>query len=153
LLVQIEACLNSRPICPMSEDGTDLPVLIPGHFLVETPLTAPPETDLSDTAVNRLTRYQLLIQMRQHFWERWSDEYSTQLQQRRKWTHPLKVDIKVSILVLLCDDNTPPLQWRLGRVVAVHPGKDGLTRIVDVKTATGVLQRSIPKICVLPIDS
>ncbi|XP_025990428.2 uncharacterized protein LOC113003767 [Solenopsis invicta] len=145
ILVQIEACLNSKPLCPISDDGTDLAVLTPGHFIIRVPLTSPPELDVSNTPINHLTRHQLLIQIRQHFWTRWFKEYLTQLQQRQKWTHT-KVDIKVGTMVVLRDDNTSPLQWRLGRVIDVHPGKDGLIRIVDVKTANGILQRSIPKI-------
>lgn len=153
LLVQIEACLNSRPLCAMSNDATDLNVLTPGHFLIGVPLTSLPETDVTDVAVNRLTRHQLLTQMRQHFWKRWSTEYLTQLQQRVKWTHPSNADIRVNALVLLRDDNAPPLQWRLGRIIAVHPGRDGLIRIVDVKTMNGIVQRSLPKLCILPIDT
>ncbi|XP_018375209.1 PREDICTED: putative nuclease HARBI1 [Trachymyrmex cornetzi] len=49
-------------------------------------------------------------------------------------------------MVLLRNENTPPMHWRLGRVVAVYPGKDGLIRVIDVKTSNGVLQRSLPKI-------
>lgn len=33
LLVQIEACLNSRPLTPLSTDPLDLSVLTPGNFL------------------------------------------------------------------------------------------------------------------------
>ncbi|KMQ86573.1 hypothetical protein RF55_14409 [Lasius niger] len=148
LLVQIEACFNSRPICPMSNDGTDLTALTPGHLLigVTSPLTSPPEADVTDIPVNRLTRHQLLTQMRQHFWKRWSSEYLTQLQQRVKWMHPSNVDVKVGALTLLRDENTPPLQWRLGRIIAVHPGRDGLIRVIDVKTASGILQRSLQKL-------
>ncbi|XP_011060067.1 PREDICTED: uncharacterized protein LOC105149388 [Acromyrmex echinatior] len=39
-LVQIEACLNSRPLSPLS---SDLEPLTPGHFLIEEPLTSLPD--------------------------------------------------------------------------------------------------------------
>lgn len=34
LLVRIESCLNSRPICPLSNDVDDLEYITPGHFLI-----------------------------------------------------------------------------------------------------------------------
>lgn len=75
LLIRIEACLNSRPICPMSDDGTNLTALTPGHFIIGVPLTSLPKRDISDIQINRVTRYQLLMRMRQDFWRRWSNEY------------------------------------------------------------------------------
>ncbi|XP_015123772.1 uncharacterized protein LOC107045880 [Diachasma alloeum] len=43
VVIQIEACLNSRPICPMSDNPDDLQVLTPGHFLIGEPLQLIPE--------------------------------------------------------------------------------------------------------------
>ncbi|XP_018375208.1 PREDICTED: uncharacterized protein LOC108768973 [Trachymyrmex cornetzi] len=62
LLTRIEACLNSRPLCPLT-DGTNLAALTPAHFFIGVPLTSLPEVDVSDEPVNRLTRHQLLTQM------------------------------------------------------------------------------------------
>ncbi|KAF2902781.1 hypothetical protein ILUMI_03409 [Ignelater luminosus] len=56
LLTQIEACLNSRPITPLSDDPTDLQALTPGHFLIGAPLNSVPEADLTSLPPGRLSR-------------------------------------------------------------------------------------------------
>ncbi|XP_011176359.1 uncharacterized protein LOC105208252 [Solenopsis invicta] len=67
LLAQVEACLNSRPLQALSDDPEDLSALTPGHFLVGGPMTAVPEPSLTELPANRLTRWQFLQQMRDHF--------------------------------------------------------------------------------------
>ncbi|XP_046748847.1 uncharacterized protein LOC124412775 [Diprion similis] len=151
---EIEACLNSRPITPMSNDPSDLTALSPGHFLIGAPLTALPHPNLQDLATNRLTRYQVLTQIQQHFWSRWSREYLTQLQARTKWRDEnVNELLKPDTLVILKDDKLPPLQWKLGRITETHAGKDGHVRVVSMKTSNGIVQRGLPKICILPIET
>lgn len=56
LLAQIEACVNSRPLCPLSSSPDDIGVLTPGHFLVGEPLVSPPEQNHLESNINWLTR-------------------------------------------------------------------------------------------------
>jgi hypothetical protein len=44
-----------------------------------------------------------------------------------------------------------PGKWALGRVLEVHPGSDGLVRVVTLKTKVGILKRPITKLSILPI--
>ncbi|XP_011699619.1 PREDICTED: uncharacterized protein LOC105456927 [Wasmannia auropunctata] len=149
-LVQIEACLNSRPLSPLSSDPSDLQPLTPGHFLVGGPLTSLPETDLTDVKINRLNRWEMIQRCVQEFWKRWAAEYVSNLQGRVKWK-TIQENLKVD-LVLLKDDNLPPLKWKLGRITEVRAGKDGLVRVVTVRTAMGKVERAIAKLCRLPVN-
>ncbi|XP_063895655.1 uncharacterized protein LOC135118257 [Helicoverpa armigera] len=150
VLTQIEAILNSRPLTPMSTDPLDLLPLTPAHFLVGRPLTAPVPADVHDVPEHRLTRYQRVEQIRQHFWRRWSKEYVSELQTRSKWQEH-KNDLKENTLVLLKDDNLPPLKWSLGRILKTYPGKDGISRVADIRKLDGVVRRAFSKICPLPL--
>ncbi|KAJ3619172.1 hypothetical protein MTP99_005953 [Tenebrio molitor] len=75
--------------------------------------------------------------MRQHFWNRWCKEYVGQLQERPKWQKGnSSAAIKEGDLVVL-KESTPPLTWKLGRVIAVHPGPDDIIRVATLKTDSG----------------
>lgn len=149
VFVQIEAILNSRPLCSLSSDPNDLQALTPNHFLNLEPLGSFIAEDYSDLPLNRLSRWQRILALQQTFWRRWSREYLHTLQQRNKWTEPCD-NFTVGTLVVIKDDVTPPLRWRLGRVIEVHPGHDGVIRIATVHTANGTYRRPIVKLCRLP---
>ncbi|XP_048478170.1 uncharacterized protein LOC125488763 [Plutella xylostella] len=152
VLSLIEAALNSRPLSPLSADPNDLLPLTPAHFLIGRPLTAPASADLTGAAPHRLLRYDRVEQMRQHFWRRWSKEYVSELQIRSKWK-TREQDLQIDMMVLIKEDNTPPLRWRLGRIVRTYPGKDGVSRVADIRTARGIIQRTFAKICPLPMQA
>ncbi|CAG7823797.1 unnamed protein product, partial [Allacma fusca] len=152
LLIQIEACLNSRPLCPLSTSPDDLSALTPGHFLVGRPLIAISEPDYTKLKINRLSRWQLLQQLHQHFWRRWQAEYLDRLQQRPKWAK-IEENLRQGDMVIIKDDRLPPQEWRLGRIIEVHTGPDGLVRVVTVRTAEGTYKRPVVKLCKLPMDS
>jgi hypothetical protein len=64
LLTQIEATLNARPLCALSNDPVDFQALTPSHFLTLEPSTSLPDPNLKsvpqilDLGLNR-TSYQL----------------------------------------------------------------------------------------------
>lgn len=150
LLIQIEAILNSRPLCQQSDDPLDYQALSPGHFLVGRELTAIPEPLYDGVKENRLSRYQLIQKRKQDFFRRWSNEYLTELQQRGKWNKEASV-VRKGMLVVMKQDNVSPLQWKLGRIVDTHPGNDGVTRVVTVRTSFGEYRRPTTQIAILPI--
>lgn len=151
LLSQIEACLNSRPLQALSDDPEDLAALTPGHFLIGEPLNAIPEPSLSETSTSRLSRWQLLQRMKDHFWDRWSQEYLHALVHRPKWQKPSE-KIEVGRLCLLRSEATPPSKWPLARVVSIHPDQDGQVRVVSVRTASSNLTRPVNKLVLLPVS-
>lgn len=152
LLCQIEAVVNSRPITPMSCDPNDVSVITPGHLLIGCPPSALPDENLEDQKTNRLNRWQLIQKIQQNFWRRWQLEYLTLLQTKAKWFEA-RPEVNENDLILIHDENTPATQWPLGRVIKKHPGSDGLTRVVTIKTQNNILKRPITKISPLPINS
>ena len=152
VLSQIEACLNSRPLTPLSPSTDGIEVLTPGHFLIGRPLMALPDPAFSYRQVSLLKHWDLCQSLVRHFWQRWSCEYLTILKKLTKWRNP-KRNVSVRDIVILREDNLIPTKWPLARVVQVYPGKDGLVRVVLVKTTQGVYKRPITKVAVfLPVE-
>jgi len=152
ILSRIEACLNSRPLFPLSPDPSDLNVLTPGHFLVGGSLTCLPEQDMANVPANRLRRWQLVTQLTQQIWQRWSREYLSQLQGRTKWSSKIGPSIKKGMLVIIREPNLAPTQWRLGRVVDLHAAPDDVIRVVTVRTERGNSKQAVRNLCPLPLD-
>ena len=144
---RIEAMLNSRPLTALKTDPNDLEALTPGHFLIGRPLNR----DHSSTQANRFHRWERLVSFQQHMWARWSKEYLHQLQTRTK-NYKDKLTVNVGQLVLVQNENFPPLQWPLGKIICINPGEDRLTRVAIIKTAKGIIKRQINKLAFLPID-
>lgn len=143
LFSQTEAILNSRPLTPMSADPFDITPLTLWHFLIGRPLSSLPAPTTTRISINR---YQQLERMRQTFWTRWSREF----QQRVKWQKNGERNVKIGDMVVVKDDQLPPMKWILGRIHHMYYGPDGICRVVDIKTSKGIVKRALTKICALP---
>lgn len=69
---------------------------------------------------------------------------------RNKWCTE-KQEINVNDLVMVKDETLPSTKWALGRIIEKHPGPDGRTRVVSVKTGKNVIKRTITKIAPMPL--
>ena len=147
MLTEIEACLNSRPLCALSDDPFNPTYLSPGHFLIGEPLTQLPMLDYTNVSCNRLSRWQTYEQQLQQFWQRWSADYLQDLQ-RQRWQRTVP-NLQPGDLLLLREDNTTPLHCPTAVITDVHPGKDRIVWVVTLRTPRGNFKRPISKICPL----
>lgn len=153
LLSKIEACLNSRYLCPLTEDPDEFyNGLTPAHFLTGGPTMLVPEGDYNeDTRIDLRKRWQLVKHMSHQFWKNWSSEYLQQLQVRCKWNKPTR-NLQEGDVVLVKEDNLPPGKWALARVTQLHPGSDGHVRVATLKTQTKTMKRPVTKLAPLPTN-
>ncbi|KAL0895261.1 hypothetical protein ABMA27_011414 [Loxostege sticticalis] len=148
VLVQIECIMNSRPLTVVSSDPSP-EVITPAHFLMSTPLQYLPAVDLKDVRINLVQRKQLLDSIVQSYWKKWRLEYLHTLQVRQKWTSPDR-RIEVGTVVLVGQDDCPPLSWPLGVITETHPGSDKVVRVATVKTKCGIFKRPVVKLYPIP---
>ncbi|KAG6454118.1 hypothetical protein O3G_MSEX008494 [Manduca sexta] len=146
LLAQLEACLNARPLCTLTEDPGDLNYLTPSHFLASGPTLT-----IMETERDHRTRWQLTQKIFDDIWKRWRIEYLCQLSARSKWRQS-QANLNINDVVIIHDANLPAGRWALGRIIELHPGKDGYVRVVSIKTKNGIVKRPITKISKLPIN-
>lgn len=140
--------LNSRPLCPSSEDPNDCEPITPSHFLQQRQGLAVPPGLFQDTEIHSRKQWRRGQVLANHFWARWIREYLPLLQERKKWMTK-KPNLRINDLVLLVDTTQPRGHWHLGRVTKVFFGADGLVRTAEVKTKTSTLVRPISKLCLL----
>ncbi|KAJ8879676.1 hypothetical protein PR048_020284 [Dryococelus australis] len=148
VLTMIEACLNSRQLTALSSDPSDLLALTPGHFLIDS-LLAIPEAGESLGKLNHVARWQLVQRVVKHFWQRWSSEYLSRLQNRPKWWIK-KDNLHIGDMMILKDEQLPAQQWKIGRIVNTFPGDDGLAWTATEKPAFGEFKQPVVKTVLLP---
>lgn len=147
-LAEAEFVINSRPITHVSSDHRDEEALTPNHFLIgppqPTPQICPPEE-----RVDLRKQWRISQALANQFWRRWLKEYLPTLAKRAKW-HERNRDIAVGDVAFIAEPNAARGTWVRGVVTAVHPGADGLVRVVDLRTANQrICRRPITKVAVI----
>ena len=149
IMAQIEAVLNSRPSCALSNDPNDPIALTTAHLLIGDNMLS--MSSGSARSITMTKRYKLMKKIQDDFWKFWKRDYLTELQVRKKWFQN-GPEISVGDLVLLAEDNQPPLHWKTGRVTEVYEGNDNVVRVFKVKTPTTTVIRPVVKLRKLPVE-
>ena len=126
-IIEMEATLNRRPLCALSQSPNDMEALTPAHILYPATFAHSsaiiiPSGEVEEAEALRSTwkRAQSRVNACKKLFYR---EYIAILQQRRKWTND-------------DDESIPRREWKLARVTEVG-GSDGLPRHVHVIRADG----------------
>ena len=146
-----EALINSRPLTYQSANVKDNVPITPNHFLHgQIGGQFAPEV-VDEVAYDPKKRWRRVQELVRHFWHRWLREWIPSLSPRQKW-FKVKKDIKPGDIVLVVSPNTPRGQWPLGRILEVHPAKDGHIRSVRLQVGEKQYSRPIVKVCPLEFE-
>ena len=146
-------------LCHIYDDDID-DVLTPSHLLfgrlllTESVENVSPENTSEE--VSRRTKY--IHTILQHFWRRWSFEYLTELREHHNCHKSVpEKQIKLGDVVLI-HDKLPRNRWKMGLVLELFEGKDGLVRGGKLRTLSkseriSHMNRPINKLYPLEIPS
>ena len=146
LLTEAESIVNSRPLTHISDDPTDLEALTPNHLLLGRHRNWASIRDTSEVDICSRKKYKQVQALTATFWNRWRTEYLPTLTTRPKGWREHIANFKEGDLVLLQVDDVKRGLWPLARVTKVMPGPDGVTRVAEVQTKSGVYTRPVAKL-------
>ena len=147
LLARVENVVNDRPLTTVSNDIRDPAPISPNHFL-RGKTSNSENVPILPSSVNIPAEYDKLQNLLRHFCNRFRREYFTAI---RSVTSRLPGErgARVGDVVLLSDTRAKCFNWPLGRIVKLLPGKDGIARVVLVKSRGSVLRRAIQGLVLL----
>ena len=147
-LIEVEACINSRPLTYVDENPDLSNPLTQSHFLIgRIAGFQPHDSDEYVNSCHKDLNEREIVRKRQlnRFWKMWSDDYLKNLPPTVKGFKS-NCNLKKGCIVLMREDNVPRMCWPLGLITELFPGRDGIVRCVNVQTAKGVFCRPVQKL-------
>ncbi|KRZ75294.1 Gypsy retrotransposon integrase-like protein 1 [Trichinella papuae] len=153
VISEVEARMNSRPLTYLTDNPNNPEVLTPYHFLTGTHYVDIPEVTKDEdewvpktqTTSQLMRNWNLRQRLIAQWWKRWKAEYVTNLNIRQKWYNSGNAP-NTGDIVLVSECNVPRRNWKLGKIVELYPGRDGIVRTVKVQLAGGSVNRPISKL-------
>ncbi|KAJ8982414.1 hypothetical protein NQ317_017216 [Molorchus minor] len=139
VVLDCESVINSRPLTYQSNDAKDLVVLTPNMFLRKLTDSGVPDCDAVD-ASSLCKRVRNLQKNTRGLTEAFSKKKTTR-------------EVALNEIVLIGSDNIKRMDWPVGRVLELLPGKDGRVRLVRVMTSKGQLLRPVQRLFPLEMNA
>ncbi len=146
LLVEVEECLNNRPLTYTSENVEDPVALTPNHFIRWSGAVYLPEADLHD-ATSARAALKKMQHLREALRSRFRKEYLGLL--RGSYQAKAPTQLKVGDVVLVERENSKRQEWPIGVITEAIPGRDGVSRLFRLKTTKGVILRPAQRLFVM----
>ncbi|XP_024872185.1 uncharacterized protein LOC112454820 [Temnothorax curvispinosus] len=151
VLYDCESVINARPLTYLSDDPRDLAPITPSLFLQEICEVGLPDCDFIDREKLK-GRFKYRQFLKEELRKRFRSEYLGQLKYASAKRSTDDRQIKVGDIVIIGNDCSKRIEWPLGRVIELFPGKDGIVRVVRLITATGQLVRPVQRLYCLEVD-
>ena len=160
VLVEIQSRINNRPLSYIDDSRDILEPLTPSHLLYGRRINTFPHVITSDpsdpsyedhnTLNERLNHLKKIIE---HFKRVWKRDYLIALRERNYGSQKASnlTSLKINDVVLVQSDSCRG-DWPLGRILDVHPDKDGIVRSADVLCKGTSSIRTLEKLIPLEVS-
>ena len=146
ILIETEGMLNNRPLTYLYEEATE-DVLTPNHLIFGHRLGTLPdaEVDSADEDTDEGKRMKYIRTRQQHLWNRWEKEYLTNLREYHEMGTSGSSKPEIGEVVLIKEEQTNRGKWKLGRIVSLIEGHDGIMRGATIRVISGGNPREIQR--------
>lgn len=141
IICEVKAFINCRPLTHIEDNPEEGVPLKPSHFLIgQHALSMPQELTVNETSTTtaekqRRARYH--PRLTKELWPSWRNTYLLLLHSAHRRRPAVLPKLKVHDTMIMHEDKGPPIQWKLGRVTALHHGANCISRGCAVRLATG----------------
>ncbi|XP_055927959.1 uncharacterized protein LOC129959161 [Argiope bruennichi] len=149
ILCDCESIINARQLTYIQDDPNELLPLTPSMFIHGNSNYETPDLDKVDrSSLVKRTKY--LQKLREDLRQRFRNEYFALLVHRGT----RKSDVlEVGDVVLIGHDNIRRIDWPLGVILEVYPGKDGVPRVARIRTSHGERIRPFQRLYPLEVSA
>ena len=156
VLKEVEAQVNSRPLCSPSDEPSEQNYLTPACFLIKkTTINLPMKPRKKKKSKSTQSELDKMLKNQNRYldtiWKTWREEYLRNLGVVHNKINE-NACVKEGELVLVADHELPRTVWKVGVVEGFKESKDGRIRRVSIRTANGTIERSIQHLSRLEAD-